>query len=183
MGRFTQSIPKKTTQKGRQFKAPFRGLDAEFSDADIQQLRSHWTANFESLFRKELNENIDQGVLDDIDSPGKLRKALLAARYDGAEIYATGVNSMAGNLQLNSRFTCCDSDTGKSSMGGKQPHMMIPLDEQDKFCQKHHNWSFIDQKFEAKKQAMFLAQSGENKSKGKVKISIYLYIVIEENIN
>ena len=88
MGRFTQSIPKKTTQKGRQFKAPFRGLDAEFSDADILKLRSQWTANFESLFRKELNENIDQDVLDEIDSPGKLRKALLAARYDGAEICA-----------------------------------------------------------------------------------------------
>ena len=27
-------------------------------------------------------ENIDQDTLDDIDSPGKLRKALLAARYD-----------------------------------------------------------------------------------------------------
>ena len=175
MGRFTQSIPKKTHQSGgRQFKAPFRGLDAELSDADIKKLRSQWTANHESLFREELNETIDQDTLDNIDSPGKLRKALLAARYDGAEIYATGVNSMAGNLQLNSRFICCDSETGKSSMGGKQPHMMIPLDEQDKYCQKHHNWSFIDQKFEAKKQAMFLAQSGENKSKGKVKFCEHL---------
>ena len=116
-------------------------------------MRSQWTANFESLFRKELNDTIDQDFLDDIDSPGKLRKALLAARYDGAEIYATGVNPLAGNLQLNPRFMCCNPETGKSSMGGTTPHMIIPLDEQDKFSQKHHNWSFIDQKFEAKKQA------------------------------
>ena len=124
MGRFTQKIPKKTGHTGgsRQPKAPFRGLDAEFSDADIHKMRSQWTANFESLFRKELNDTIDQDFLDDIDSPRKLRKALLAARYDGAEIYATGVNPLAGNLQLNPRFMCCNPETGKSSMGGtRQP--------------------------------------------------------------
>ena len=86
--RFTQKIKKKSSAtRSDRNRTPFRALDAEFTTTDIDRMRSQWTNN--SLFKKELTENVSDKTAKKIGSPGDLRDMLYKARLDGAEILAT----------------------------------------------------------------------------------------------
>ena len=65
--RFTQKIKKKSSAtRSDRNRTPFRALDAEFTTTDIDRMRSQWTNN--SLFKKELTENVSDQISLEIDT-------------------------------------------------------------------------------------------------------------------
>ena len=82
-------------------------------------MRSQWTNN--SLFKKELTENVSDKTVKKIKSPGDLRDMLYKARLDGAEILATG-NSPTVTIKP------CDNNPSKRLQRWRPSHATQPIE-------------------------------------------------------